>query len=177
MACLNISSGKTFTCLENSGGIRRAWIANAEDTLAPTVSATSSMITGLNMVGGTASGNVYYLFEFKKNTGELKTSTQITDINGTVGFNGELKLRFYQNSQENFTQLESLVYNTTSIIVEDLNGRYWLLGEKRFCDVSALDVDWGKSASDFNGQDITFAYSEPKLPREINNLATITAVS
>lgn len=173
--CIKITRGKGYGCVKSTPGIRRAWIANFEDTLSPTISGTSSMVTALNMVGGTASGNLYYEYNFEKNTGDLKVKGE--RLRGGVGFDGELKLTFSKNTQDNFIQLETLMYNSTAIIVEDANSQYWLCGSETGCDANLLDVSWGATKKDFNGQEITFSFSESSLPIEINNLATITAVS
>jgi hypothetical protein len=175
MSCNKISSGRSFACLENTGGIRRAFIANFEDVSAFTISGTTSKVDAITMVAGSPTP-VYYEYNFEKTTGELNVSSEINIQNGTKGFTGTLKLKFFKNEQANFNQLESLAYNPASIIVEDLNGKYILLGMLNNCSVSAINVAWGVGLGDFNGQEIEWTFSEKSLPKELLSESVITAV-
>jgi hypothetical protein len=171
MACNKISTARALSCLINTGGIRRAFIANSVD------------VTGVTLTsGGTVSvismdmGTVFYQYDFQKTTGELNTTAEITLENGTKGYMSELKLRFFQNEQAHFNQLDSLVYNNSKIVVEDMNGKYFLLGKDQGNDVSALTVAWGKALNDFNGQEITFQSREALLPAELDSASVILSL-
>ncbi|HEX8517551.1 MAG TPA: hypothetical protein VF868_15245 [Bacteroidia bacterium] len=176
MSCIKVNTAKPLVCLDNAAGIIECWIANAEDVTSFTVSGTSSKVTAINMAGATGS-TVFYNYQFKKGTGDLSTSAAITGANGTVGYTGTLKLKFFLNSQENFDQLDSLVKNELYIVTRDVNEKYWLLGEKQKVSVSALNAGWGQNITDFNGQDIEFTFTEKYQPRELASSSVITAVS
>ena len=171
MACNKISTARALSCLINTGGIRRAYIANSEDVTGTTISA-SGTVTTISM----ATGTNFYQYDFQKTTGELNTTAEITLENGTKGYMSELKLRFFKNEQTHFNQLDSLVYNNSKVVVEDMNGKYFLLGEEQGNDVSALTVAWGKALNDFNGSEITFQSREQNLPAELASASVITSL-
>jgi hypothetical protein len=177
--CDKIDSARLKACIDSTGGIAQVWIANWEDvesyTVSTTPGATFNKVSAINMV--TASPTpVFYNYQFGKNTGEVNDTYTKTEENGTAGHTTELKLRFFKNTQPNFDQLQALLNNEMAVIFEDLNGLYWVLGEKRGVTATAAASSYGKLVSDFNGTDLTFTATERAFPREIVNLAVITAV-
>ena len=171
MACNKISTARALTCLNSTGGIKRAYIANFVDVTGTTVS-SGGTVTTISM----APGAVFYQYDFQKTTGELNTTAEITLENGTRGYMSELKLRFFKNEQTHFNQLDALVYNTSMIVVQDMNDKYFLLGLDNGNDVSALTVAWGKALNDFNGSEITFQSREQLLPAELASASVITSL-
>ena len=173
--CDKIDSARLKACIDSTGGISKIYIANFVDIISYTIGTTGSdlnKVTAINMVPGTN----FYEYDFGKNTGEVNDTYTKTEENGTAGHTTELKLRFFKNTQPNFDQLQALLNNEMAVLFEDLNGQYWVLGEKRGVTATAAASSYGKLVSDFNGTDLTFTATEKAFPREIVDLAVITAV-
>lgn len=174
MACIPVSSGKTLACLENRGGIKRAFITNFTDVASVTLDG-SNKVDEIVMVSASPV-KVFYEYNFKKQTGTL-TSTLNKDVTkGTLGWATELKLTFFQNDQENFDQLKALVSNELAIVVEDNNSKLWYIGREFGAESTASAAEFGTALNDMNGYTITFTANE-YLPSELVDVTVIEAVS
>ena len=175
MACNKIDSGRLKACIDVTGGIKKAWIANFVDVASYTVDGTSNKVTAINMVSSSPAP-VFYEYNFNKTTGEMNSALTKDIKNGSAGYTQTLKLRFNKNEQELFDQVQTLVQNECAILVEDMNGQYWVAGELNGMDATEGATAFGVELNDFNGIDVTWTGIEKANFREIEDLAVITAV-
>lgn len=165
MSC-NVSSGIALGCRDVVGGVQNIWITDQTNLLSITKS-TGDTIT---QISGTGS---YYEFQL------IRTSSQFTETinasleNGTVFYTQELVTYFAKLEQSKRNIVKTLAQSTQlSIVMEDNNGRYWLLGEIYGCYISAGSGLTGKSLGDQNGYNLTFQALEQNPMCELSGPLT-----
>lgn len=157
-------------CRSNVGGIKKVYIANFDDmvSVTPVVSddlTDTGMITAISMAGSPAAG--FYRYEFTKDSSSY-TQTFSQDIaSETGGWVQSLNLIFAKNEASKRNAVKMLGQNSTLIIVEDKNNKFWLLGEENGCELTAAEAGSGVLQTDRNGYSVTFEGRERFAAREI----------
>lgn len=106
-------------------------------------------------------------FKFRKGTASM-TSTYNTDDTGSFSsFTTELALQFSQMESQKRMQIMAMCYNSLKGVVEDSNGRLWLLGADYPINASAATGVTGVGAQEFNGYTVTLKDESTELPYEI----------
>lgn len=110
-------------------------------------------------------------FKFRKGTASM-TSTYNTDDTGSFSsFTTELALQFSQMESQKRMQIMAMCYNSLKGVVEDSNGRLWLLGADYPINASAATGVTGVGAQEFNGYTVTLKDESTELPYEIPTAA------
>jgi len=117
-----LAAGTTQSCTSaNSGGIKRIYLANADDVSAFTYASNVATVIAMAM------SKVFYEFEFEQDTAEWRESGEL--VNGSAKYTEELEFYIRLNNDTNRTILDALSNNCGYIaVVEDSNGTHWLLG-------------------------------------------------
>lgn len=160
--CL-LTAGYTLGCLDNSGGIKKLYLANWDSDVEYTES--SSVITAIT------SGNTYYSFDVVRETAGVNETITTSIENGTVFYEQNLSVVFNKMTTTLRDQILLLAKATTTAIVEDLNGTYWLLGEVSGLNLSEGTSGTGVALADRNGYAITLQGREPESMKEIQYAA------
>ena len=161
MACTQTLSGITRDCANSNGGILEVYIANFDDVTAVTV--TSNKITGITM----ASSKKFKTFQFRRNTGSLSSTYQISPENGSSYVESDLVLTFSRMETTKRVAITALAQGTLRAIVKDANGLYWFLGFDEPLYASAGDGLTGQARGDRNGYSITLQDVSLEMPYEI----------
>ena len=157
-------------CRANRGGIKKVYIANFDDlvSVSPVVSddlTDTGFITAISMAGSPAAG--FYRYEFTKDSSSF-TQTFSQDIaSETGGWVQSLNLIFAKNEATKRNAVKMLGQNSTLIIVEDANKRFWLVGEESGMELTAAESSSGVLMTDKNGYSVTFEGRERFAAREI----------
>ena len=161
MSC-NISSGRSVSCKDATGGIKGIYIHNYSDTSAfPGYSATAAnVITDLGQIGGV--GNTYEVYKFavRREMASLTVDTQSDVTTGTTFFEQVFTCTFTKLTQVDADNLSELAAGRPQIIVEDNQGNLIMLGHTNGMDVTAGTFETGKAFSDLNGMTLTFTGRE-----------------
>jgi uncharacterized protein GlcG (DUF336 family) len=74
--------------------------------------------------------------------------------------------------------LYTIAQTRVQIIVLDQNGKYFLVGEQNFADLTASSASAGKAYGDLNGSKVTLLAKEPSPAREVSStyFGTLTIV-
>ena len=166
MSC-NLTAGIRLGCRDNAGGVANAWITDftniASITKTSSTGATNDTITSISGSG------TYYAFEL------IRTSSQFTETinpslpNGTVFYTQDLVTYFAKLSQDKRNILKTLAQSPKlSVVIEDNNGNYFLLGEVYGMTVSAGSSVTGKALGDPQGYNITFQSFEQSPMNELS---------
>lgn len=172
MSCL-LTSGIAKGCRDNSGGLKRVLLANKIniDAIVPVqgstgIPADAGIITGITMAGSPTT----YFYEFipNKMSSNWVENIQSNLQNGTIGYEQVLTLIFAKNEATKRNQIKLMGQAELVAIVEDYNGKYWMLGE-----INGLELSGGSSASgtaltDLNGWNITLTGMEHEPAREVD---------
>ena len=158
--CL-ISGGYTLGCLDNIGGVQEVYLANWSSDV-EYESSVDNTITGIT------SGSTYYKFETPKQTAGLTETPNVSVENGTVFYNQELSLVLNKMEAELRNQVLLITRATTTIIVKDQNGNYWLIGKQNGSNVSGGAHGTGLAYGDRNGYSLVISAMEPESVHPID---------
>lgn len=161
MSC-NLTSGIQLGCRDNVGGLKTMWITEFcnIDSITQSTGDTITQISG---------SGTYYCFELIRTSSQHTETVNASLENGTIFYQGETVVYFSKLDQAKRNILKVLGQNQRlSILIEDNNGTYFLLGQTYGSFISAGSSVTGKALGDQNGYNITFQYLEPNPMNELN---------
>jgi hypothetical protein len=170
MACA-LTQGYTLDCKDSLGGIKAAWfIAHADVTAVTEASGVVSAITK-------AAGKVFYKYQLVRNTSSMTENVTSSVENGTVFYAQELSIILNKMQANTRNEILLLAKNNLMAVVEDANGKYWLLGKSNGLDLTGGNSGSGTAQGDRNGYTLTFSGGEKELAPEVNSgiIAGLTA--
>lgn len=163
MACLPIAlKGIAGSCEGSVGGIKRALIAKYEDD-AFTVDDANGTVTGVSL----ASGNKFYEYNFKKNTGSLTSTLNSDPANGVNYVSTELVLQFSKRDSAKRLEMAALALGDLICVVEDCNGVWTALGVTESVSATAGTGQSGTAKTDGNFYSITLSDENPTFPQHL----------
>lgn len=152
MAC-NITSALALDCMNSIGGLKTAYILSGEIT---STTEAAGLIT--DIVG---SGS-FYQFELAKDTAFYNEAITVSNVNGTVFYQGELTIVLQKMSAEKRNSILLLAANRElRIAFEDNNGISYIAGLTRGMVMSSGTAATGTAVGDLNGYTLVFQSQEP----------------
>jgi hypothetical protein len=170
MSCA-LTQNYTLDCRESLGGVKAAWfIAHADVTAVTEASGIVSAITK-------AAGKVFYKYQLVRNTSSMTENVNSSVENGTVFYAQELSIILNKMQANTRNEILLLAKNNLMAVVEDANGKYWLLGKSNGLDLTGGNSGSGTAQGDRNGYTLTFSGGEKELAPEVNSgiIAGLTA--
>lgn len=162
MSCA-LSQGYLLDCKDSLGGIKAAWfIAHADVTAVTEASGVVSAVTK-------SAGKVFYKYQLVRNTSSVTENITSSVENGTVFYAQELSIILNKMQANTRNEILLLAKNNMMVIVEDANGKYWLLGRGNGLDLSGGNSGSGTAQGDRNGYTLTFSGGEKELAPEVNS--------
>jgi hypothetical protein len=159
--CL-LTQGFGVGCRDNSGGIKSVFLANWED-LAYTAN-TEGIITA---IGDNSVNFELHKYTLQKNISSLTENISMDPANETVVYAPEVMMVLNKLDSAKRAELALIAKSLTVAIVEDLNGKYWLVGSGRGLDLSTAIRQTGAAIGDRNGTEFTLIGAEPEPFQEI----------
>lgn len=171
MGCLQALRGlPQSTCEVSLAGIKKVYIANYENVDFSGVAFSGSGIqnsyvitSGISMTGDTK----FYAYNFAKQTGALTTTLTKDETNGTRYYTNVVALQFSKLEARKHLEFSALAADPTAIIVEDNNGKKWLVGYDTYASATEGTAQTGQSFDDLNGYNISLSAQSAYLPIEI----------
>ena len=160
MACA-LTSGYTFDCKDNIGGLKSVWFIGYNDVAS--VTEASGVITAITK----DAGKVFYKYQLVRNTASFTENIAGSIENGTVVFNQELLIVINKMQTSMRNEMLLLAKNNMMAVVEDQNGRYWLAGRFNGLDLLTGSVSTGLAQADRNGYSFTFSGGEKESAPEV----------
>lgn len=152
MAC-NITSALALDCMNSIGGLKTAYI------LAGNIASTTEVAGEITDINGTGS---FYQFELAKDTAFYNEAITVSNVNGTVFYQGELTIVLQKMSAEKRNQILLLAANRDlRIAFEDNNGITYIAGLTRGMVMSSGTAATGTAVADLNGYTLVFQSQEP----------------
>lgn len=169
MSC-NLTSGILLGCRDNVGGLKTMWITD----FCNIDSITQSTGDTITQISGTGT---FYCFELIRTSSQHTETVNASLENGTVFYQGETVTYFAKLEQAKRNILKTLAQSQRlGIVVEDNNGKYFLLGQTYGSFISAGTSVTGKALGDQNGYNMTFQYLEPNPMNELSgSLSSVVA--
>mgnify|MGYP003676349528 CR=1 FL=1 len=191
MACSIVTAGRSISCQDGIGGIRRVWIGGmagqdvtSYDATAFVVDATSDEVTTLkdNTTGTPASLNMY-TYELTREKSMMDVTITGDQGTGTYSFEQKLTLTFKTLLPADTDRIVTLAKSSPPIIVEDNNQKLYLLGAQYGCVLTGGTILTGTSFNDAGGFSLEFSarqlypvylctYGTTALP--LDNIAGVT---
>ncbi len=162
MACTQTLNGITRDCLPNIGGVRAVYIANKGDIASFDAPELDGSIDGVTMM----TGKYFHEYQFDRNTASLTSNYAVNAENGTKYVESDLVMFFNRMATLKRTALLALAKAELVALVEDNNGKVWILGYDLPLVMSAHDGLTGTAFGDRNGYSITLHDVSPQMPRE-----------
>lgn len=173
--CASLSytlEGIDLGCSAGMGGVKTLYLINENDVEIEierevTIGEDDEIIPPKVTTITLKNTNKFKEFKFRKGTASM-TSTYNTDDTGSFSsFTTELALQFSQMESQKRMQIMAMCYNSLKGVVEDSNGRLWLLGADYPINASAATGVTGVGSQEFNGYTVTLKDESTELPYEI----------
>ena len=163
MSCSQTLAGIARDCASNMGGIKRVLLANQSDVTAVTV--TSNAVSAITM----DTGKKFKEYNFRPGTGSLSGSYQVNAENGVAYVQTDLQMVFNRMETAKRVEIVAMAQADLYAIVEDNNGKYWLLGYEEPLNLSAGDLASGTARTDRNGYSVTLTDNAKEPPMEVDS--------
>lgn len=173
MSCQNITlTGLGVGCKDNIGGIKAVYVTEYENVTGFThgISGKENYITGITL----DTGKKFYTFKFRKNTGSMTSEVAVDDAIGTFSVTTNVALQFTKMTTETSKQMLALAYNDLCVLVEDMQNRVWVLGQRNAVTSTAAGSQSGTASTDLNGYTITLSDVDVMFPEEFDSSSWTT---
>ena len=171
MAC-DLTTGFTIGCRDNTGGVKRIYVMNFDSSVVYTESVTNT-VTGM-----TSSNPInFFQYDLQKNTAELTEAQEMTAENETIGYTPTINFVFNKLDTPKRNELLLLARTASVVIVEDRNGRYWIVGKEAGLDMTSSNRGTGVNITDRNGSTLSLVGSEAIPFQEIDFAAFSAYIS
>lgn len=162
MPCSQTLIGIARDCRANVGGIRRALLTSRDNVLA--IGATDGIVGVITREAGT----YFQEFIFRPFSSSFATTWQTGDAGARVA-QTLLTMLFGRMETSKRTAVMSIAKAETIAVVEDMNGKFWLIGDDDPLQLSAGDAGGtGLQRGDVNGYGITLESNSKTTPMEVN---------
>jgi hypothetical protein len=153
MACL-INSALPLDCMDSIGGVKVAYI------LAGDITDTTEVAGEITDITGTGS---FYEFQLAKDTCFYNETITVSNVNGTVFYQGELTIVLQKMDAEKRNQILLLAANRDlRIVFVDNNNISYIAGLTRGMVMSSGTAATGTAVGDLNGYTLVFQSQEPQ---------------
>ena len=120
-----------------------------------------------------AAGRAFFKYVLPRDTGNFKFTINGNEANGSVFYSHELKMILNKMQTIMRNEIKLLAMAKLIIVVEDKNGKFWMLGRKDGMHLTGGTGDSGTALGDRNGYDLDFKGDEVEPPIEV--LETVAA--
>jgi len=156
MAC-DISSGRAKGCFDSQGGVKTIYITNDD------LGAITYDITDTDVITALAGTPEFFQFDLKGNNNTFDAGTITKDIsNGTSFFAQALNVFLPKLDKETHKEVKLLVWASPTVVVEDYNGNFLVMGLLNQADVTGGTILTGGARGDAAGYTLTMAAEEAK---------------
>ena len=159
MSC-DLTQGFSVGCNDSIGGVKAFYIDNMPSdglTIAEDANGIATGITGTNLA--------YWKYETTSGQGAASVFSDnptVNDANGTSFFDQTATLVLNKMDQTKRNEIKLLARAKMSIIIEDNNGKYWLMGETNGVRLVSGENTSGTALGDRNGYSLSFQAQEPE---------------
>lgn len=165
-------------CDGSIGGIKSLYIAPKDAVVINTTNLTADdeiPQTGVTLASDSTA--VFVQYQFRKNTGAY-TSTMESDATiGNHSVTTEVTLQFSRAEAHKRMAIQSAINSGSVVIVEDMYGRYLILGEDNTVEVTNAVMQSGTANTDLSGFTLTLQDVSNELPHFLVEGFDITALT
>lgn len=166
-----ISTGYTKTCRDAVGGIKTVYITELANK--SSITQASGIITAFALTAG----KKFYTFEMTQATANASSDPKPNKANGTFYYDQKLKIEVPKRLASFSYQLKNLAVQDLMVIILDMNGDYWLLGENNGMAMVDSVGAYGTQMADKTGHELNFNAMEGEDAKQVTSglMAALTA--
>ena len=172
--CLETLGGISVGCESSLGGIRSVYIANYGDVTEVDYSSANT-INDIVLAGNAK----FHKYTFRKETGNMESTLTVNEQAGTNYVTTNINLVFTKMETKKRIEIAALAKAQLSVIVEDMNGKLWMVGrpEDEYVSASAGTANTGTAKGDQNSYNITLTGASATYPYEVERSLLDTIVA
>ena len=158
MPCV-LTSGYTFLgCKGGAGGIKNVYITEFENNsgTGSTFTAAAGIVTAYTL----ATSKKYRVYSLDKEMGMFTNPGTYTPASGTVSYEPQIDFTIKNLTPAVIQEIHLVSQNVLTMMVQDVNGDYWLCGKENGMDLLTWGAESGTAITDFNGQKLSFKGKE-----------------
>jgi hypothetical protein len=158
MACV-LTSGYTFLgCKAGAGGIKKIYLTEFENNSGTgyAFTATAGLVTAYTL----ATGKKYRVYSLDKEMGMFTSPGTYTPASGTISYEPQIDFTIKKLTSTVIQEIQLVAQNVLTMMVEDINGDYWLFGKDQGMDLLTWGTESGMAITDFNGHKLSFKGKE-----------------
>lgn len=161
MACDLTLTGRGVGCKDALGGIKRIYVAEWSEDDWSWDAVTSGTTPGVTIAAGSLLTAVeFYTYDMTRGSGSL-TQTITADLTaGTVFFDQVCSVTFNKAATTDIAEISNLVKGRCSVLVQDNNDNWFVMGLKNGVEVSGGTAQTGAAAGEQNGFTLEFSAQE-----------------
>tara|TARA_E500000305_G_C3927792_1_gene191327 strand:+ start:93 stop:620 length:528 start_codon:yes stop_codon:yes gene_type:complete len=156
MSCA-VTAGRKIPCKSNVGGLKAIYF-HTYDADVVAASVTAGVVT-------LPTGNAADFFKYDiKGNSSLETSINSSRENGTTFFESTLNMTLQVLDSPTQEQIKLLAKDRPHVVVEDYNGKFFLLGKEHGCEVTGGTMVTGAAMGDLSGFTLVLTAQETAPP-------------
>lgn len=160
MSTCVLNEGWAIGCRDAAGGVQRVLIQNYDPAQSYTYDTNGQILTGVL----TATANVtFYEFHQRMEQASFVQKGNHSVANGTNFWEQTLTMVFQKYQYKLRDLVYMLALTELTVLIEDQNGTWILMGEQNGVNLTDSSGDFGKAYGDMNGSTVTFTGKEPKM--------------
>ncbi len=164
MACA-IVSGYALDCKDTVGGIKNLYITELANVSSVAENA-SGFVTGITKANGTK----FFKYALEpRGQNNFTQNIQADATVGTVAYEQNITANFVKLQYETQIKLDLIIKNRTAVIVETMDGSYWLFGKDNGMQVTGGTSVSGQAMNEFQGYTLNFQGMEKSLANEVDS--------
>lgn len=164
MACA-IVSGYSLDCKDTVGGIKKIYVTELANVTTVAENA-SGFVTSITKAASTK----FYTYALEaRGQNNFTQAIQADATAGTVAYEQTITANFVKLQYETQIKLENLIKNRLAVIVETMDGSYWLFGKLNGMEVTGGSANSGQSMNEFQGYQLTLTGMEKALANEVDS--------
>ena len=158
MACI-LTSGYTFlVCKGGASGIKKVYLTEFENNsgTGSTFTAAAGIVTAYTL----ATGKKYRVYALDKEMGMFTSPGTYTPASGTISYEPQIDFTIKKLTTAVIQEIQLVAQNVLTMMVEDVNGDYWLFGKDQGMDLLTWGTESGMAITDFSGHKLSFKGKE-----------------
>jgi len=160
MACDLTLTGRGVGCKDALGGIKRIYIAEWEADVWTWDTVASGEVPGVTITDTGVTEVVFYTYDMTRGSGSLNQTITSDLTAGTVFFDQVCSVTFNKAATSDIAEISNLVKGRVSVLVEDNNDNWFVMGLKNGVEVTGGTAQTGTAAGDQNGFTLEFSAQE-----------------
>lgn len=162
MSC-DLTTGFSRGCRNSKGGIKNVYFTELANK--DTLTAASGVITAFTL----NTGKQFFKYEMAKQVSNFTEAHTSSRENGTLFYLQVANVILNKMEAVKRNEILLLNQNINMIIMEDNNGKFWLLGETNGMEHTTGESGSGTTFGDRNGYTLEFTGEEGEMAQEVDS--------